>query len=476
MDEQYSWKRTEEIEINLADLLKQLGMQWKQILLCALAAALLAGGYSYIKNRNNASVMEEAEDTELTAEELASVMSAVELHGDIRMQEEYMEGSVLMKADPYHKHRVYMLYSIDGADRRDIQKITESYLNFIVNGGAADALQKSGSRDWDMDKSYLAELLTAYQKTYDSSYYRIIESAEDADKLTESIFYAEVTGLNEEKAGQLASDLQRVLEKQYEKIRKRTGSHKLTLLSTEHNVFADSSLLAQQLDRKAQQSSNTANLKVLTDAFNDKQMAVYQKEAEIEEEKLEKDSDTNDSIEETVLESNRNAGSAAVSFKYIILGLAGGIFIYCGVYGCWYLFRDTIKSEEEMKNLYTFPVYGGISFEKQAGEGMLNRIRLACKRQGIEKLCLASDFTFDAKEKDDLETMAQRLDGYGIHTMIAENAGGSDALWDTMMETGNVLIVCRIGTTTHRMIDDAVRFYLENGISVMGAVMFYRRR
>ena len=72
--------------------------------------------------------------------------------------------------------------------------------------------------------------------------------------------------------------------------------------------------------------------------------------------------------------------------------------------------------------------------------------------------------------------MAQRLDGYGIHTMIAENAGGSDALWDTMMETGNVLIVCRIGTTTHRMIDDAVRFYLENGISVMGAVMFYRRR
>ena len=50
MDEQYSWKRTEEIEINLADLLKQLGMQWKQILLCALAAALLAGGYSYIKN------------------------------------------------------------------------------------------------------------------------------------------------------------------------------------------------------------------------------------------------------------------------------------------------------------------------------------------------------------------------------------------------------------------------------------------
>ena len=93
MDEQYSWKRTEEIEINLADLLKQLGMQWKQILLCALAAALLAGGYSYIKNRNNASVMEEAEDTELTAEELASVMSAVELHGDIRMQEEYMEGS-----------------------------------------------------------------------------------------------------------------------------------------------------------------------------------------------------------------------------------------------------------------------------------------------------------------------------------------------------------------------------------------------
>lgn len=468
MDEQYSWKRTEEIEIDLADLLKQLALQWKRILLCALACALTAGGYGYIKNRNSAGVMEAAEDAELTEEELDSVMSAVELHGDIRMQEEYMESSVLMNADPYHRHRIYMLYSIDGAKRQDIQKITESYLNFIANGGAADALQKSGG-DWDMDKSCLAEMITAYQKNYDSQYREIIEGAKAEDVLTESLFYAEVTGLDESQAGQLAKDMKQVLKKQYSKIREQTGSHRLTLLSTEHSIFADSSLLAQQRDRKAQLASNMANLKTITDAFSDKQLAVYQKEADIEDEKLAQE---NSGSDDEVLEKNRNEEGSGFLVKYLVLGLAGGIFIYCGIYACWYLFRDTVKSEEEMKNLYTFPFYGNIPFEKQADERLVNRIRLSCKRQGIAKLCLASDFSFDTLEKDSLETMAGQLEGFGIHTVIAENAGRNAALWDTMTETGNVLMVCRIGKTTHRMIDDAVRFYRENGISVAGAAAF----
>lgn len=477
MNKNSDWKKTEEIEIDLADLLRKLLMQWKQIILCALAFALLAGGYSYIRNRSSIDVTDKdaAEDVELTEEELQSVTSAVELHGDIKMQEEYMECSVLMKADPYHKHKIYMLYSIDQAKRQDIQKITESYLNFLGNGGAAGELKKSGSKEWDMDKSYLTELITAYQKNYDSPYQEVIRDDPDGEMLAESLFYIEVTGQDDKQTQKLAGDIRSVLKKQYAKVRKQAGSHKLTLLSTEHNILADSNLLAQQRDKKSQLAANAANLKAMTDAFSDAQMAVYLKEAEIEDEKQEKGGSGKEDAAESMKEDGDAAGSG-ISVKYIILGLFGGIFVYCGIFGCWYLFRDTVKSEEEMKNLYTFPFYGGIPFGNQADECLVNRIRLACKKQGITELCAASDFAFDAQEKECMEGLAKQLEGFGIHTVIAENASGSAALWDILAETGNVLMVCRIGTTTHRMIDDGMRFYRENGISVTGAMAFHRKK
>ncbi len=478
MNRQHSWKKTEEIELNLADLLRQLCIKWKQILVCALIFAIFAGGYGWMKNKDRLNIRETVEDAELTEEELSSVMSAVELHREVRMQEEYLENSVLMKMDPYHKHRISMLYSVQGAEWKDILKITESYLNFVVNGGAADALQKSGSSVWDIDKSYLAELLTAYQKNYDFPYQKIAENSVETNMLAESLFYVEIIGLNESLAKQMMESVQMVLKKQSAKMKEQAGSHKLALLSTEHNIQADSNLLAQQRDKKAQFVSNTANLKAVTDAFSGKQLAVYQKEAGIEDEKLSKGSDSDKDNTESLKETGSPAGFA-VAVRYIVLGIIGGVFVYCAAFGCWYLFRDTVKSGEEMKNLYTFPFYGSIPREnapkdivEQADAQLLNRIRLACKKQGITKFCAASDFSYTEKEKQCMENMSNHLSGWGIHTVIAENAAMNTELWDTLMETGTVLLVCRAGTTTHRMIDDAMGFYQENGIYVAGAMAF----
>ena len=54
MNKNNDWKKSEEIEIDLADLIKRLCMKWKQILICALAFAVLAGGYGYLKNKSRA--------------------------------------------------------------------------------------------------------------------------------------------------------------------------------------------------------------------------------------------------------------------------------------------------------------------------------------------------------------------------------------------------------------------------------------
>lgn len=488
MNVQDSWKKTDEIEIDLADLLKKLAMRWKQMLLCAVAAALFAGGYGCLKNNNGVKIQnaQEAEDIAMTQEEEQSVRAAVQLQQEIIGLEQYLDSSVLMRTDPYHKHKTYMLYSIEQADWRDVPKITESYLSFVANGGAADALQKR-SREWDMDKSCLAEIMTAYQKTYSFPYQAAVEDITEPGLQAESVFYVELTGTDDQMAGRLADDMQKILKEYSLEIKKQSGNHRLKLAGTESTVITDSSLLSYQRDKRAQLAADIASLKSMTDVFSDKQMAVYESEkAALDQQK--KGADGKLAAENSASghseEGNKAAGGLGEMssvLKYIILGFAGGIFLYGCVYGCRYLFQDTVKSAREMKELYVFPLYGCIPSEKKGRRGMnggqeavqlINRVRLACKKQGITKLCLAADFSFNDRERECLEQMAEELKSFGIDAVAIENASSDTAQWDGLAQTGTVIFVCRIGTTTHRMIDDAVRFYQENDVDIMGAMAF----
>lgn len=515
MDRVNSWKKTEEIEIDLADLLHSLLMRWKQIAVCALACAVVLGAAGWLINRSRADTgtAAAAEDAELSEAEEQAVADAVLLKQEISGLENYLEKSVLMQIDAYRKNRQIMLYRIDGAKRQELAAVTESYLSFLVNGGAADDLLKSDSGR-SLDKNFLSELIFAYQKTYSSPYQLSINEQDGKDILSESLFYAEVTGKDAGEAQKLAEDLQEVLKAYAKKVQKSAGKHRLSLVSCMESVTADSELLRTQHDKKAGLSANKASLKTMTDGFSREQMAVYE-EAVLEETRsvrkeegtaldskgrtdgnISGKTDSEQELEERLADETLSGEGYGIktAVKYIVLGFAGGIFAYCCLFSCWYMFRDTVKSLDELKRIYAFPVYGVIpaaeSSRNKSGskklpgvhrdaygqtvEQVLNRIRLSCQKQKITKLCAVSDFPLDAAERKCLDSMAGQLEDFGIAMDTAENAGADTAAWDSLAEAGNVLMVFKIGVTTHRMIDDAMRFYLENGMAVAGAAAFLR--
>lgn len=482
MDKYGSWKRTEEIEIDVADLLKKICMKWKQVLLCALVCAVVFGGYGYLRARRaQASEISAAENSalleeiELTEEEQRGVADAIRLENEIKGLEEYLENSILMQADPYHKNKAVMLYRISQAEGKELPGIAESYLHFAVNGGAAEALKESGNSAWDMDKGYLNEVISAYQKTGSVPYQMVMDYDVQNDMPAQTFFYIEVTGSDGGMTEQLAKDMQSVLKDYSTVAGEKLGSHKLSLLGSGINVTADTSLLTQQRDKRSQLSADQASLKAMTDAFSEGQKAVYKNE--------ESTGDGQENAEEAA-----TAESSGINKKYIVLGFAGGIFLYCCVFACWYLLQGTVKTAEEMKERYTFPVYGSIHLCGRAGaeKGKLpaeqqkiqeqaqasNRIRMACKNQEITKICAASDFVFGKQERGCMEKIRTQLKDWGIDAVIIENASADTAVWDTMAEIGKVLLVCKTDVSTHRMIDEAMSFYMENGIEVIGAVVF----
>lgn len=507
MDGQYSWKRTEDAEIDLAELLRELCGQWKRIVACALAAALITGGYGWLKGRERSAAAisgteeqageTEPEDTkkaELTEAEELGVADAVRLTDEIRGLEMYLDNSVLMQMDPYHKARYVMLYCIDQTGREELPKITESYLSFVLNGGAADELMKFSR--WDMDKSYLAELITAYQKTYSFPYLTVAGSPADSSRMTQALLCIEVTGRNIKEAERMALDLQEALENYSAEVKEMSGSHRLVFVSGEKSVTADSSLQSLQHDKKGLLSSDKAALKAMTEAFSDRQMEEYCNKAGVEaKERKEKadDSEPDDTVLDNVASGDAASDENSVSvMKYLLLGVMGGISAYGCIFSCWYILRDRVKSAEEMKRRYTFPVYGTILLENEGGRKaravprirrdafghtqmqVMSRIRLACQEKGVAKLCAASDFVLDMAEKECLDSMAEQLKDHGISMTVVENVSADTDVWDTLIKTGNVLLLCRTGMTTHQMIDDTMIFYLENGITVTGAAVFFQ--
>lgn len=464
MNLQNSWKRTQDIEIDLADLLRGLCVRWKQAVICAAAAALLLGGYGYFKNSRNTdaggihAAEDIAADIVLDEEEQQKVTDAAALKEEALALKEYVDESVLMQIDPYHKNRAAILYCIEGAEYRNLQKILGSYVNFAANGGLADAVIKADKKRWDMDKSYLTELITAYQKTYTMPYETAVSDAADSSLLSDVLFCVEVTAEDEKMTKELARAVQSELEKYSLTAKKQAGRHKLTLLSCETSVTADGSLQAYQHDRRSALTSSLSNLQAMTGAFSEKQMIVYNDTAGIEEGKEKTDENPSGSI-------------FSISRKYIVLGLFGGIFLYICLYAGLYLVSDTIKSTGEMRRMYLFPVYGALSQEENKMLQTLNRIRLSCRKKGITKLCVTADFPCTAKEKECIDGMTQQLREWGIGAFAAERVCSDAAVWDTLTETGYVLLVCRAGVTTHRQIDEEMQFYTENGIQPAGAAL-----
>ncbi len=473
MDRLDSWKKTEERDLDLLCLLRGLCMQWKRIIACAAGFAVLFGAYGIYTARAGqaaAAMPGSSADAEgsLTKEQRQEVADAVTLAKETDRLEEYMEGSVWMKLDAFHKNGVVSLFSIEGATRRTLPKIVEAYVIFISNGGLADSLKKAGSKAADIDSRYLSELISVWQKS--DGVYQVATDDAAGDVKAQTLLYVDVAGTDDTMAAGLAKDIQEALLNYAPKVEQQCGRHSFSLVSSKGNVRIDQSLQAQQRDKRAQLKSSRAELKAAVDALQKEQQVVFAQE-------------TGSDLEWE--ETGEQAGSSNVQ-KYILLGVLAGIFVYCGIYFFWYLFSDKIKNEKEFKMYYAIPFYGSIAIKKSLRESrgkengvqndnlpemaqVLNRIRLVCMKKGMERLCLAAQFRLDSQERGCLEYMAGQLQAWGIDTSVEENMAGKVSAWEPPAQAGAVLLVCKVGATTYRMVDDGMEFFQESGIVVAGA-------
>ncbi len=464
MEKMNDYKKSDDIEADFLDLLYSFCRKWKQAAVFAIAGTLLLGGYSYLKNRTaDTSAETVSQEKELTKEERSSVTEAVRIKTEIDGLEEYLEHSVLMQADAYSKEHVVLLYCIDGASIQELPKIAESYLSFLRYGKAAEAVIKENKKFDSIKAPYLTELISVWEAA--EAQRQVILENPDAFK-TQKLLYIEVTGKDAEMADQLAEAIQISLKEYASSVKKSCGNHILTLLDDTHSIRTDSTLQAQQREKRDLLKSQQANLNVLVSTLNEEQKQVYEKEAQPDQEEESAEADKPAAIQ--------------ISFKYIILGCCGGIFIYGCMFACSYLLKGVIRSEQEFKSYYRIPFYGKLKLKASMstpvnGEDsvrqMLARISLACKKQKVNKLYLLTEFTPGIQETEFLKYLTDQLKDQGIQAAAGESLSKGSSQWELPEHDFAVAAVCKIGATSYSVLNNAIEFYLENDVPVIGAVL-----
>lgn len=329
---------TYEYEIDLKDLMFVILRNWRKIIVVALVAAFLLGGYKCIKEFLNqkdqeyVSTLKEEYESDLTQYEQTKKGYERDIDNftsSIAYQEKYKENSILLKTDPYNKGvastDVFIKMSeqpetsgtvvttVDFADG-----VVKAYASAIQQGGALEAL----SRKRGIDLIYLKELVT-------------VTTDYDSNMLNVSITYPDEDGAEE-----ILDQILDSIDSMYPEIQEKLGEHSVVIMN--HNIGV----------------------------ITDQNLANYQKQ------KVDDLADTNTKLTDTekslkeLKEPEKPVALSKTSIviegaKFGVLGGVVGAFLMTAIGCMFFLFCGKLGTDNDLKNRYGLKLLGAFSDEKK---------------------------------------------------------------------------------------------------------------
>ncbi|MCI8881343.1 MAG: hypothetical protein HFH28_11560 [Clostridiaceae bacterium] len=450
-----NWKLKEEREISVADLVKKTIRSWKFILCCALICAMIFGGYKYYKDHKALKNYTEQETSpvevsELTPAEKEGLAYAKALQSFLDGQDTYMEESILLKINPYQENRVALQYELRGVNEDDALGILEQCMFYINDGRmASDIVPRHGI---ETTAQYLQELICSDK----------LESANEiSNNRSNRYFTVYVIGEDTDHAAKLADSVEKCL-RIYGKSILPAPEQELVLLSRQDSVIYDDDLEIIQNTIRETRNAKSDTLNALVSQFSDAQMAEY--------------NEINSRPDDTA--ELHPSATVSIDKKYVIAGLAIGIFIGC----CWivffYLLNGKIKSTTDIEKNYDLCVYGTIkrrakkaTQKQQERDQILARIILNCHKNHLEKLLFISGHEMDETLKMEYDYFCSEIEKQGIKCTAAENMLSQMEMYEHIGEKDAVVVFAEAEKTSYQLFDKMLIFLIENNIPLSGVIV-----
>lgn len=478
-----------EREISLWELMTEMMLRWRIILVWMAVGAVLAGAVSYVRSnpaaesvqtgkqmsdpgqdlREDPSVLEE----QLTQAQQQKVNYVLAYESVYQTQLAYKEDSVLMRMDPNCVQETELTFFVEADSKRSAADIEKAYEDIIRTDALAAYLEDQvGGKDG----SGIRELITLVRGSgslpegTNTFQVRLIHSDKSALRdMTEAFI-----GYLQQKQGQ---------------IEKAMGRHEVVLVDQSEAETVDMDILSVQ-KRMIDEIANTETVILQNkEAFTAEQQQYY--------ELMTMTGSDKDGAEDGTKEPEQDTSAfSRISVKYVILGMFLGAFLYLFIFFMRYVFNHKLSASDSLQELYDIPQLGLIPQQEsrkpfafidrwilslnESGGRRFTRdeamrlaaaaVKMAAAREGTGKICLVGCGLM-GQALEVCEAIRDELAKEGIQAEILNNVLYDAQAMYSLEGIGAAVLVERAQSTLYAEIAKEKELLRRQGITVLGGII-----
>ncbi len=470
----------EERELKLVDLIIEILLCWRGMILCALLGAVLFGGLSYYQSYNkivayNETIEDSADvaiisieeiEEKLTDIQIVNVESAVNYELLYSQLKDYYDSSVLMGIDPNCVPTVQLVFFVNSNDKEIAYAATEVYCQ-LLNGN-----EISKEITEEIDGLILQDVNELVSVIYN----------QDGQEYDQQTVVVEINHNEKEIAEDIADVIIDYITDKNSQLLTEVGEHNVMLLSDSYSEVYNRDLYNKQKTIKNELISYEAAIANLKSTFTDIEMDYYNLLLGEESESDESDNDDKERITEV-----------QISKKMLVLGCIILVFLYVVVIFVKFIFSDKMRNKEELVDFYniSFLGYLNVPTKKKKLLGFIDN-----KIKGLKKkVALEFDESLDiivkniklSLEKNNIKSYAivsscMNQGIKDIYEHVVSLLGDDnviclgDVLYDPMEidkmhNVDSVILFEEIGVSDHNGISQVIDMLKRNNIKMLGTVI-----
>lgn len=353
---------TEEIEIDLLDLIYHVALKWKMILVWMILGALALGGFSFLSSykaaeqQKNSQVEVSAGDA-LENEQKEEVLT---LYNQVKgaqylidNTQEYMSESVLMNLDVNNVVSGEITYLIKNSDGTKLSAIESAYEKLLVKDNILSELTQKVNKDIKsyglkkkLDQKYVKELISVSagdteQNDADGTKVHVQNNMQNN---TQSILSIHVYGGNQNFCEVVADTLMKHMSSVEKEIKDKVGEYRLSYITSRYSKGYNEYVYTAQNNKVSSLADNQGKVNSLVTAAGlDDNPKAYLKEL------LQESNSSEKQVKKQVVKMQIKP---SVSKKYVLIGAVLGAFAICAYVLVSYLVSGRLHTEDQVESVY----------------------------------------------------------------------------------------------------------------------------
>lgn len=476
-----------EREISLIDLIFEILLRWRMIIVAMVVGGVLLGGYSYLQSVKTTKILNNQPQVVLSdAETLAKLEEKLTLEEKAYVRtvlgytdySEYYNESILMQIDGNNVPTTDLVFSIEAADEKTKEALVRVYEQ-LFETGISEWLMQGG-----MDSSEAAKVNEL-----------IITENEEINQLSQSfiekegIIYVSVVHLDQDKCQELANQVIDFISSKNETLEKVYGEHKVTVISRSYASVVNEGILSEQrivLQNIYNGITYIDKLKLSFTAEQNQYYGLLKNGVEIEE---------TDSVE--IPTPTTVAVTPTINIKYVILGMVLFALLVVFLVFVAYVFNNKLRAKDDIAELYEIPQLGIISkandkkkilgfidariialrdrskrkfTEEEGKEIVAVSIKMAVKKSGSKEVSFIGCGV--KKQTEDIcSSIKALLEKEGISVSILDNVLYNAEEMEKLSDAGNAVIIEKTGATMYDEVAKELELLKRYNINVLGGVL-----